>query len=129
MKKYENMVERNLAKSKEKTDKAIKEMIKMLDADEQVTVCALAKRTECSRSFFYNNQKVHEELQRIRHLQEGRDFARPQKAILDKAMDKELVILKKRLCDKDIEIEKLKTENEKLKKAATSKILTTIKYL
>ena len=65
MEKHEKMVLKNKVKSQEKVEKAIAEMHKLLNDEEQVVVCTLVKRTGLSRAFFYNNEIVHNELLRI----------------------------------------------------------------
>lgn len=126
MEKHEQMVQHNRSRSEEKVSYAIKVIRQMVNDDEQVLVCKLVKSTGLSRGFFYNNEAVHRELVRAQELQEGKSFAAPQKGILDKAMDKEILFLKKKLEEKDKEITKLKSENAKLQKTANSQ---TIKLL
>ena len=60
-----------------------------------VVVCSLVKKTGLSRAFFYNNEAVHAELQRAQELQEGKSFIAPQKLVINKAMDREIELLKK----------------------------------
>lgn len=129
MEKHEKMVLKNKEKSQEKAEKAIAEMHKLLNEEEQVVVCTLVKRTGLSRAFFYNNSIVHDELLRVQQLQEGKSFITPQKIVFDKAMDREIELLKKKLVEKDKEIAKLKEENAKLQKAVKAKMLETVMHL
>lgn len=129
MEKHEKMVLKNKVKSQEKVEKAIAEMHKLLNDEEQVVVCTLVKRTGLSRAFFYNNEIVHNELLRIQQLQEGMSFVAPQKIIINKAMDQEIEFLKKKLVEKDKEIKNLKEENAKLQKTIKTKMLEVVRNL
>lgn len=129
MEKHENMVIQNRKTSQAKVDKAIAAMKKMFSDDEQVVVCMLVKRTGLSRSFFYNNEAVHNELIRLQELQEGKSFVAPQKVVINKAMDKEIDLLKKKLAEKDALIAQQHAEIQKLKKAAQANIVSTLKEL
>ena len=129
MEKHENMVIRNRQISQAKVEKAIDAMHKMCSNDEQVVVCTLVKKTGLSRAFFYNNEAVHSELIRLQELQEGKSFVAPQKVVINKAMDKEIDFLKKKLAGKDAIIAKQNAEIQKLKKAAQANIVSTLKEL
>ena len=129
MEKHEKMVLKNKVKSQEKVEKAIAEMHKLLNDEEQVVVCTLVKRTGLSRAFFYNNEIVHNELLRIQQLQEGMSFVAPQKIIINKAMDQEIEFLKKKLVEKDKEIKNLKEEHAKLQKTIKTKMLEVVRNL
>ena len=129
MEKHENMVIQNRKASQAKVDKAIAAMNKMFSNEEQVVVCTLVKRTGLSRAFFYNNEAVHNELVRLQELQEGQSFVAPQKVVINKAMDKEIELLKKRLAEKDVIIAQQSAEIQKLKKAAQVNLVSTLKDL
>ncbi len=129
MEKHENMVIRNRQTSQAKVEKAIAAMNKMFSNDEQVVVCTLVKKTGLSRSFFYNNESVHSELTRLQELQEGKSFVAPQKIVINKAMDREIELLKKKLAEKDSIIAQLNAEIQKLKKAAQVNLVSTLKEL
>ena len=129
MTKYDRMVATNKATSIAKIEKAKAEIAKMLSENIQVTVGELVKRTGLSRGFFYKNEEVSKALEIARDLQDGKAYSRPQKVILDKAMDKQLQILQQ-------QIEKLKSENgsltkknQDLQKALNKKDLNFIKNL
>ena len=123
------MIQTNHDKSKAKVELATRTIRDMLNKDEQVVVCELQKRTGLSRAFFYNNEEVHTELVRAQQLQEGQSFVAPQKVIINKAMDKEIELLKKKLSERDTEIQSLKDEIVRLKKLANAKTLSTLKSL
>ncbi len=108
MNRYDNMVIRNKTRSPNKTDKAVKVIRKMVENNEEVTVAKLVAITNFSRAFFYNNQKVHEELENARHLQDGNAFASAKKKVFDKALDAEVKLLRKTLDERDAEIAMLK---------------------
>ena len=129
MEKHENMVIRNRQISQAKVEKAIDAMHKMFSNDEQVVVCTLVKKTGLSRAFFYNNEAVHSELIRLQELQEGKSFVAPQKVVINKAMDKEIDLLKKKLAEKDAIIAQQNAEIQKLKKATQANLVSTLKEL
>lgn len=129
MEKYENMVSNNRIRSQNKVDRAVTEIKRMLNDEEQVVVCALVKKTGLSRAFYYNNKTVHAELVRAQELQAGKSFVAPQKVVINKAMDREIELLKKKLDEKDREMDKLKAEIIQLKKAAQTQVLSVLDAL
>lgn len=129
MEKHEHMVIQNRKNSQDKVDKAIAAMNKMFNDDEQIVVCTLVKKTGLSRAFFYNNEAVHDELVRLQELQAGKSFVAPQKVVINKAMDKEIELLKKKLAEKDAVIAQLNAEIQKLKKTAQANLVSTLKDL
>lgn len=129
MEKHENMVRSNHKRSQDKVNLATAAIKKMVDDEEQVVVCTLVKKTGLSRAFFYNNKAVHEELLRAQELQEGKSFVAPQRTVINKAMDREIELLKKRMEEKDREIVQLKSENARLQKALNAKTLDEINDL
>ena len=97
MTKYDRMVATNKATSTAKIAKAKAEISKMVSENIQVTVGELVKRTGLSRGFFYKNEEVSRALENARDLQDGKALTRPQKVILDKAMDKQLQVLQQQI--------------------------------
>ena len=81
------------------------------------------------RAFFYKNPAVAEALRSARESQKGRTFTSPEKVILDKAMDKQIELLKKENERLKEEISLLRKENENLKVAVNKKALKVIKGL
>ena len=126
MEKHNNMVLQNKERSQAKVDKAIKAIHKMLDNDEQVVVCSLVKKTGLSRAFFYKNEAVHAELQRAQELQEGKSFIAPQKLVINKAMDREIKFLKKKIEERDSLIASQQREIARLKKALETQSLKAL---
>ena len=116
MENYKAMVEYNKIKNKEKEDRAISEINKMVAENKEVIVCKLVDITGFCRAFFYTNERVHTALKEARKAQCGMEFVRPRKAILEKSLLKEIGILKQRLSEKDNEIAKLNQELQKLRK-------------
>ena len=136
MMKAEKMVRLNRAASREKVSRALREIDRMLEDEELVTIAELVERTGLSRAFFYNNQEVHQAVERARDLQQGRKFVKPQQVILNQAMEQQILMLKKHLgdlqeenaglmkeleelreenMDLQMEIDSLRVENENLK--------------
>lgn len=129
MGKQTNMVLLNKKKSRDKVLIAITAINEMLRKDEQVVVCKLVRKTGLSRAFFYNNEKVHSELRRAQELQEGISFVAPQQVALDKAMDKEIELLRKKIEEKDKTIENLQKELSKLRKIANNQTIKALEDL
>ena len=129
MEKFEKMVKQNQAESKEKIASAIAAIIEMEQAGERVQICELTKRTGLSRGFFYKNTAVRKELDRALELQRGMTFTNPRKAVLDVAMEKQIVLLKKQVEKQKKQIAELEAENKKLKKALDRKELAFLKQL
>lgn len=129
MAKQDNMVQRNREESRAKVEKAIAVMTKLYQNGEQVTVAALMRKTGLSRAFFYNNKDVHAELRRFQGMQEGQTFVYPQKVVLDSVLEKNIVMLKKKLAAREEEIRKIQAENERLKKMINAKAVSIIEDL
>lgn len=127
--KYDNMVARNRAVSKEKVERAKGAIRHMLEEDKAVTVAALAEKTGLSKEFFYKNPEVRKDLGIAREQQQGRIFERPRKAIIDKAMAAQLEAVKKQLAKERAEKEELIKKNEKLEKALKKKDLSALRKL
>lgn len=58
MNKYDTMLAVNKKRNKRKIDTAKKEIYKMLENGEKVTVTKLIEQTGLSRGFFYKNEEV-----------------------------------------------------------------------
>ena len=129
MKNYEKMVKTNRIVSKEKTAQAIGMITEMLQQDEKIAIVDLVERTGLSRGFFYKNETVRKELENALDLQRGRTFQNPRKAILDKAMGKQIVILEKKNEKLKRRVDDLENENIRLKKLVQKKELAFIKKL
>lgn len=129
MEKFEKMVKQNQAESREKISSAIAAIIEMEQAGERVQICELTKRTGLSRGFFYKNTAVRKELDRALELQRGMTFTNPRKAVLDVAMEKQIVLLTKQVEKQKKQIAELEAENKKLKKALDRKELAFLKQL
>ena len=129
MTKYDRMVATNKATSTAKIAKAMAEISKMVSENIQVTVGELVKRTGLSRGFFYKNEEVSRALENARDLQDGKALTRPQKVILDKAMDKQLQVLQQQIEKLKNENSSLSKKNQDLQKALNKKDLNFIKNL
>ena len=129
MTKYDRMVATNKATSTAKIAKAKAEISKMVSENIQLTVFLLLKRTGLSRGFFYKNEEVSRALENARDLQDGKALTRPQKVILDKAMDKQLQVLQQQIEKLKNENSSLSKKNQDLQKALNKKDLNFIKNL
>ncbi len=129
MSNFSKMLEVNKASSVEKEEKAVKEITKMIESDVQVTVAELVKRTGLSRAFFYKNPIAVAALKDAREKQKGKSFANPTKVILDKAMEKQIEVLKKENEKLKQKVAVLEEEKTGLQKAVNKKALKVIKGL
>lgn len=129
MEKHGNMVSLNRTRSNAKIEKAVTAIHKLLSNDEQVVVCTLVKKTGLSRAFFYNNEMVRMELNRAQEIQQGKSFVAPQKVIINKAMDKEIEMLKNKMDEKEAKIMAQQKEIIKLKKALENQALKALEEL
>lgn len=113
--KAEKMVKLNQAASRQKMDRAIREIEEMLENEELVTIGELVERTGLSRAFFYNNKEVNRAVERARDLQQSRKFVKPQQVILNQAMEEQIAMLTKQLRKVQEEKEKMEQEVEELR--------------
>ncbi len=116
MNKYDRMIALNKQASEEKIEKARREIVRMVDDGEKISVQKLMQRTGLSRGFFYKNPAVRKEIDRALEQQAG--MVDPRREVMDMAMNSELAMLHK-------QVEELKAENERLRQelAATKKAL------
>ena len=116
MSKYDRMIALNKQASEEKIEKARREIVRMVDDGEKVSVQKLMQRTGLSRGFFYKNPAVRKEIDRALEQQAG--TVDPRREVMDMAMNNELAMLHKQM-------DELKAENERLRQelAATKKAL------
>ena len=129
MRKEENLIRKNKERSDIMVNNAIDEIQRMLNNEEQVLVCELVRRTVASRSFFYNNEEVHNALMKAQEVQRGVDFILPKKKVIDKSMEKEIILLKKKLADSEEKIAVQKKTIEKLQKQVKNQSLKLLKDL
>lgn len=116
MNKYDRMLAVNKQASEAKIEKARREIVRMVDDGEKVSVQKLMQRTGLSRGFFYKNPAVRKEIDRALEQQAG--MVDPRREVMDMAMNNELAMLHKQM-------DELKAENERLRQelAATKKAL------
>ena len=118
MTKYDRMVEVNQERSRFKEETAIRAMRKLYDKQEQITVKTLVDKTGLSRAFFYKNEMVNSELERLRAMQSNIDFTARRRIILDKVSKKRIVELEKENEELKKQIIILTERNNLLEKAA-----------
>ncbi len=106
MNKYDRMLEVNKQASEAKIEKARREIVRMMDDGEKVSIQKLMERTGLSRGFFYKNPQVRKEIDRALEQQMG--LADPRREVLDMAMSHELAMSQQ-------EVERLRKENEQLR--------------
>lgn len=112
--KYDKIVAMNQAKSKQKADIAIKQIEKMLERKERITVTALAKNTGFAKSFFYRNPEVRKALDDAQ-LRQGECY-NPKKVIFDRALEEANINLKSTVMKLKKRIRELENENSRLEK-------------
>lgn len=106
MNKYDRMLAVNKQASEAKIEKARREIVRMVDDGEKVSIQKLMERTGLSRGFFYKNPQVRKEIDRALEQQVG--LADPRREVLDMAMNHELAMSQQ-------EVERLRKENEQLR--------------
>lgn len=112
--KYDKIVAMNQAKSKQKADIAIKQIEKMFERKERISVTVLAKNTGFAKSFFYRNQEVRKALDDAQ-LQQGECY-NPKKVIFDRALEETNINLKSAVMKLKKRIKELENENSRLEK-------------
>lgn len=127
MSKYDKMVALNKQASNDKTERALKEILRMADAGEKVTIPKLMENTGLSRGFFYKNPTVREEINRMLEQQAG--MPNPRRNILDMAMNSEIGLLQRQKAELEEENRQLRKENELLKKSLAKKNIGLLKKL
>lgn len=127
MSKYDKMIALNKKISEEKIDKAKKEIYKMLDEGEKVTVPKLMKKTGLSRGFFYKNLAVRKEIDRAMEQQVG--MVDPKRYIGDMVLRSRIELLEEQNRELKRENEELKKEKKRLEKALDKKDLSLVKNL
>ncbi len=110
------MLDSRMCVSQEKQLLAVSVIKQMITSGDEVTVAELVERTKLSRSFFYKNKTVNDELARARKIQYGKALYAPKRNVIDKAMEARMKLLEEQLQKKNEEIYELRNENEKLKK-------------
>lgn len=106
MNKYDRMLAVNKQASEAKIEKARREIVRMVDDGEKVSIQKLMQRTGLSRGFFYKNPQVRKEIDRAMEQQAG--LVDPRREVLDMAMNHELAMSQQ-------EAERLRKENEQLR--------------
>lgn len=127
MSKYDRMIALNKKSSEEKVEKAVKEIHKMLEDGEKVTIPKLMNRTGLSRGFFYKNPTVRREVDRALEQQAG--MVDPKRYIGDMVMKGRIELLEQQVRDLKRENEGLIKKNKNLEKALNKKELNMIKNL
>lgn len=127
MSKYDKMVALNKQVSDEKIERARREICRMLSEGEKVTIPKLMEKTGLSRGFFYKNPIIREEISRALERQGG--MADPRRNILNMAMNSEIELLRQKKNVLEGENERLKKENELLKKSLAKKNISMLKGL
>ena len=126
MNKYDTMIACNKKTSEEKINRAVTEIRQMLAEEEKVTVPKLVKRTGLSRGFFYKNETVRKEMDR---LERQMGMINPKRYIGDIVMKNRINLLEQQIRELKREKEQVEQENERLRKALNKKDLNVLKNL
>ena len=121
MNKYDIMIACNRKTSEEKINRAVTEIRQMLTDREKVTVPKSVKRTGLSRGFFYKNETVRKEMDRVLEQQAG--MIDPKRYIGDIVMKNRIELLEQQVRELKREKEQLEKENIRLQKALNKKDL------
>ena len=127
MSKYDRMIALNKQASEEKIEKARREIVRMVDDGEKVSVQKLMQRTGLSRGFFYKNPAVRKEIDRALEQQAG--MVDPRREVMDMAMNNELAMLHKQMDERKAENERLRQELAATKKALAKKNVGVLKKM
>lgn len=107
MNNYDNMLLANKKLSEEKKILSIDTIRRMVKANEHISIVELTKLTGLSRSFFYKNEQVNDELMKALKSQEGKILSSRRDKTLNEAL-KETVKMQKD------EIDRLRREKSQL---------------
>lgn len=124
MNKFDKMVECNRRISIEKIDLARKTILDMVEEGERVTVQRLMAQTGLSRGFFYKNPTVRKLVDEAAERQVV-DLTSEREPCM--VMDNEIANLHEKM--RILRVEKLKEENQRLKKALDKKNRNILKNL
>ena len=112
MNKYDTMLAVNKKRNKRKIDTAKKEIYKMLENGEKVTVTKLIEQTGLSRGFFYKNEQVRQKLEEA--IKQPRRIDVQQSSEERNVAGHNFQELKKDFNSCQSENQRLKVENEQL---------------
>ena len=112
--KYDKMVAMNQKKNQQKVGIAKKEIEKMLERKERISIAALSRNTGFAKTFFYRNSEVREALDNAL-LQQGECY-NPKKIVFDRGMEATIVNLKTKIIMLKKTIKELENENRALEK-------------
>ena len=125
MSKYDKMIALNKQASEEKIEKARREIVRMADEGEKLSIQKLMQRTGLSRGFFYKNPQVRKEIDRALEQQAG--MMDPRREVMDMAMNNELAMLHQKVKTLQTENEQLRKELETAKKSLAKKNIKELK--
>ena len=113
--KYDKIVAMNQEKSRKKVDVAKREIEKMLERKERISVTALATCTGYAKSFFYRNPEVRKAVDDAK-LYQGECY-NPKKVIFDKALEEtnnnlRFMVLKQKKIIKELENKNINLEKK-----------------
>lgn len=127
MSKYDRMIALNKQASEEKIEKARREIVRMVEEGEKLSIQKLMQRTGLSRGFFYKNPQVRKEIDRALEQQAG--MMDPRREVMDMAMNNELAMLHQKVKTLQTENEQLRKELETAKKSLAKKNIKELKKM
>lgn len=111
--KYDQMVECSQKRSEEKMEIANREIQRMLETKEKITITALVEKTGFSKGFFYRNEKMRMAVNEAMHQQSV--TYNPKQVIIDMAMETRLTNAKIAIQQLKLQVKKLEKENTELR--------------
>lgn len=127
MSKYDKMIALNKQASEEKMEKARREIVRMVEEGEKLSIQKLMQKTGLSRGFFYKNPQVRKEIDRALEQQAG--MMDPRREVMDMAMNNELAMLHQKVKTLQTENEQLRKELEAAKKSLAKKNIKELKKM
>lgn len=121
------MIALNKKASEEKIEKARREIVRMVEEGEKLSIQKLMQRTGLSRGFFYKNPQVRKEIDRALEQQAG--MMDPRREVMDMAMNNELAMLHQKVKTLQTENEQLRKELETAKKSLAKKNIKELKKM
>ena len=119
--KYDKMVEITKELSLKKMNLAQKAISDMLEKNEKITVAELVRRTDLSRGFFYKNEHVRNALEQALEKQNEKRVVDIRERVKKMSLEKQVAYYEKQLKEIISENERLKKENEKLRRKTIGK--------
>ncbi len=121
MNKYDKMIEINQQENQQKVQMAISAIRKSEAEGKKLSVTLLTKETGLSRGFFYKNEHVRNALEQALEKQNEKRVVDIRERVKKMSLEKQVAYYEKQLKEIISENERLKKENEKLRRKTIGK--------